>query len=188
MRVGKLEFRCADNWTFSVKDFQILQLDPANRALSPEMTALNALFEDAIKPGHKLLILLRHFYTRKGLGDIDELYRRLRTLWFLCITTGAALCEYAGTVSQEDIEWLSMSMSWICDTLLQDATEKAQQLGLSGAIRAASGELPAPTPQQREVVKSLTRDMNKTYGRGIDRITQGLSDMNFLLRLKPFKE
>jgi hypothetical protein len=151
------------------------------------MTAIIALFENAIKRGHKVLILIRPFFT-KVFTDIDKFYRRLRTLWFLCITTGAALCEYEGTVSQYKIEWLSESMSWICDSLMQGAIEKAQQLGLSDATRAASGELPVPTIQQTKVVESWARDMNKTFGRGIDRVTQGLSDMIFLLHLKPFEE
>ena len=190
IRVGKLEIRFTDRGSYWVKEAQILELDAVDRVLSPEMTAVIALFEDAIKLGHKVLILVRSFtfYSKEDFPSIEAFYRRLRTLWGLCITVGAALCEYEGTVPQEGIDWLSESMSWICDSLMQGAIEKVQQLGLSDAIRAAPGELSAPSKQQRKVVESWARDINERHGEDINLATQALSDYNFLLRLKPFEE
>lgn len=188
MRFGKLEIRYPDKWTFSTKDIQLLELQAVDRVLSPELTALIALFEDAIKLGHKVLILIRPFYIKEDFPEVDRLYPRLRTLWTLCVTVGAALCEHEGTVPQTWIEWLTSKMSWVHDSLLQEAVEKAQQFGLSDAIRAARGELPAPTTQQGKMVESWARDMNKEHGEYIDLITQALSDYDFLLRLKPFEE
>ena len=188
MRVGKLEIRFPDKWTFSTKDVQLLELQAIDRVLSRRLTAIIALLEDAIKRGHTMLYLLLPFLTPARSSDVDMLYYKLRTIWNLCITVGAALCEYEGTVPQLEIDWFSKSMPWICDSLLQDALEKAQQMGLSDAINATPGGLPAPTTQQGKMVESWVGDMNKEHGKNIDLAIGLLTESNFQLQLKRFDE
>jgi hypothetical protein len=188
IRVGKLEVRIGNRWSFSLRgDNQILELDAVDRVLSPELTAVIALFEDVIKRGRTLLCLLEPCYFKGSSPEVSMLYLRLRTLWDLCITVGAALCEYERTVPQFEIGRLSRNMSWVHKSLLQEAVEKAQQLGFPDAINRVGG-FPAPTSQQGQVVGSWAKAMDKTHREDMNWVIWCLTQSNFHLQLKRFDE
>jgi hypothetical protein len=187
IRVGKLDIRCPNRWFSWSEDVQIIELDAVDRILSPEMTALIALFEDAIKLGHPILCSLEHCCFMEGFPEVVMLCRRLVILLNLFITVGAAICEHEGIVPQEGIEWLSTNMSWVHESLLQEAVEKAQQLDFRDAINGVGG-FPGPTSQQIKVVRSWAWAMNNAHGEDMDRVMWNLTETNFQLQLKRFEE
>ena len=152
------------------------------------MTVIIASFENAIRLGHTLLILLRPSFNYQRYADIDLLYFRLRSLWELCTTVGATLCNHEGVLPQYWEEYLSEKMSWICEHLLANSIEKVQQISLPIGTDAASNVRPAHSAAQLKVVERIARKINKEQGLDLDLTNRNFTNLNFIFRREKFED
>jgi hypothetical protein len=155
---------------------------------SPDTTVIIASFENAIRLGHTLLILLKPCYEHQRFVDVDLFYFRLRSLWLLCTTVGATLCSPENVLTQGWEKHLYKDLSWICERLLANPVEKLQQAGLPAVTDAAYNGHPAPSAARLEVVEKLARKINKEQGLDVEATIHNLSLINFKFQLEEFED
>jgi hypothetical protein len=95
LQVGKVAIRVRDPWNPRVSMGRNIHLFGAARNddhLSQRLRWAVDDFEVALRKGEPFLRWLSSYHSRSTPG-ITGLLRRLRALWFLCISVGPALCE-----------------------------------------------------------------------------------------------
>lgn len=184
LRVGKLEIACMNPWRSRRSEFQLLEVAPIYQHLSPELTAIIANLEAAIRLGLILSNLLEFYYYNDSSAEIIQLYNRLSALWDLCVSVGAASCEYDVILPGKSIKDFSDTVSWICDYLLKRVAGRAQRLGLLGGTDAMPEELPGPKIGQKKTVERFANEANKECGPGMDRMSQNLGYFNMRFQMK----
>jgi hypothetical protein len=140
--------------------------------------------EAAIKLGLPLLQLLVVYLDGRTKDEIFLLRHRIRTLWVLCISVGAALCESEiDLVPGIHIEKLIPVSSWIAKTL-EGVLARTRELSLVEGTFAGLGPLSGPSNKERAAFRKFSVETNKQHSSNMDATARSLAIVNFGLQLK----